>query len=113
MPLPPIRYLKTVKGDILTHIIIWGAGTLDDILEIEYNGVYEEHSRGEVVEAFKELVNDGELILNSQGHYEGSPELVQQYQYYEEHRHEYLEKQLEEIQIEEKIQEPHEWETIF
>ena len=74
MPVLSIKYLWTVKGDILTHIIIWGAGNLDDILEIAYNGVYEEYSSEEVTQAFNELVKDGDLILNSMGYYGASPD---------------------------------------
>jgi hypothetical protein len=64
--------------------------------------VYEEYSKGEIEQAINELVKDGELILNTMNYYEGSPELVQQYQFYEEHMHEYLN----ELSDEEEIEEP-------
>ena len=67
MPLPPIKYLWTLKGDILTHILFWGAGGLGEILEFVHNGSYEEYSIKEVKQAFNELVQDRELILNSEG----------------------------------------------
>jgi len=92
MPPRPIKYLGTLKGEILTPIIWWGVGDLEGILEhASMSILFEDYSKSEIKQAFDELVKDGELFLNPGGYYDATPQLVEEYQYYEQHWGEYLE----------------------
>ena len=89
MPPRPIKYLWTAKGDILGAIINYGAGDLGDIEEI-FEMKTSEYGTG-FKEPFNELIQEGDIFLNEHGYYEARPELVEDYTYFEQNMHEYLE----------------------
>jgi hypothetical protein len=92
MPLRPIKYLGTIKGDILSLIINIGVGDLEGILEYKSMSMdYEEYTKSEIKQAFDELVKDGELFLNPGGYYDAIPQLVEDYEYYWQNWPDYLE----------------------
>jgi len=92
MPLRPIKYLWTLKGDILSLIINWGVGDLEGILEHKSMSMhFEDYTKSEIIQAFDELVKEGELFLNPSGYYDATPQLDEDYQYYLQNWPDYLE----------------------
>ncbi len=91
MPPRPIKHIWTLKGDILTQIIIYGVGDLEGVLEFAEMSLNEEYTKSEIIQAFNELVNAGELSLNPMGYYDAPPQLVEDYHYFQQNMDEYLE----------------------
>jgi len=95
MPPRPIKYLWTLKGDILGLLINWGVGNLEGILEHKDQAFsFEDYTKSEIIQAFDELVKDGELFLKPSGYYDAIPQLDEDYQYYLENWPDYLEPHL-------------------
>jgi len=104
MPPRDIKHLDTEKGDVLQAIVIYGANTIDEIQEI-LNHISEGWTDPHLL--LGELIQEGDVALKD-GKYTVRPALAEDYSYYEENMHEWLEPP-EEWEYPPDYKEPEQW----
>jgi hypothetical protein len=84
-----IKHLFTEKGDVLSAIVIYGANTFSEIEFILSQTSFERWTELHVL--LKELIQEGDVVLNEAGEYRARAELEEDYSYFEQHMDEWLE----------------------
>ena len=84
-----IKHLFTEKGDVIKALVIYGAKTLNDIESIISQTAFERWTDLHIL--IGELIQEGDITLQDNGEYKVTPELEEDYTYYEEHMDEWLE----------------------
>lgn len=89
-----IKHLFTEKGEVISAIVTYGAGTFQEI-DSMLNKISDRWTDLHIL--LGELIQEGDIFLTKSGTYKVRPELVSEYHYFEEH-------------IDEWVEPPQEWE---
>ncbi len=100
-----IKHLFTEKGEVLKAIVNWGAKTFDEIKYVYDNSSFYQWKDLHIL--LGELIQEGDISFIN-GEYVARPQLVIDYQYFEEHMDEWLEPP-EEWEYPDDYVEPEQW----